>query len=101
VERNQILKLHPYPDHIFVVLHASERGKGGHVHLLELTRVRLRTATGSRRHQLGRWVRPIQGDTSLVGKSPGGRRGSVVADIVVGAGFVTISGRSCCKERAM
>ena len=36
VERNQLPKIHPYCDHLFVVLHASERGKGGHVHLLEL-----------------------------------------------------------------
>jgi hypothetical protein len=36
VERNQVPKIHPYSDHLFVVLHASERGKGGHVHLLEL-----------------------------------------------------------------
>jgi magnesium transporter len=36
VERNQVPKIHPYADHLFVVLHASERGKGGHVHLLEL-----------------------------------------------------------------
>jgi magnesium transporter len=36
VERNQVPKIHPYADHLFVVLHAPERGKGGHVHLLEL-----------------------------------------------------------------
>jgi magnesium transporter len=36
VERNHVPKIHPYSDHAFVVLHASERGKGGHVHLLEL-----------------------------------------------------------------
>jgi len=36
VERNHVPKIHPYPDHVFVVLHASERGKGGHIHLLEL-----------------------------------------------------------------
>jgi magnesium transporter len=36
MERNQVPKIHPYSDHLFVVLHASERGKGGHVHLLEL-----------------------------------------------------------------
>jgi magnesium transporter len=34
-QRNQVPKIHPYSDHLFVVLHASERGKGGHVHLLE------------------------------------------------------------------
>jgi magnesium transporter len=36
VERNQVPKVHPYADHLFVVLHAAERGEGGHVHLLEL-----------------------------------------------------------------
>ena len=36
LQRNQVPKIHPYSDHLFVVLHASERGKGGHVHLLEL-----------------------------------------------------------------
>jgi magnesium transporter len=36
VERNLVPKIHPYADHVLVVLHASERGKGGHVHLLEL-----------------------------------------------------------------
>jgi len=36
VERNHVPKVHPYADHVFVVLHASEPGKGGHVHLLEL-----------------------------------------------------------------
>jgi magnesium transporter len=36
VERNHVPKMHAYPDHVFVVLHAPERGKGGHVHYLEL-----------------------------------------------------------------
>jgi magnesium transporter len=36
VERSLVPKIHPYSDHALVVLHASERGKGGHVHLLEL-----------------------------------------------------------------
>jgi magnesium transporter len=36
VERNLVPKIHPYADHVLVVLHGSERGKGGHVHLLEL-----------------------------------------------------------------
>jgi magnesium transporter len=36
VERNQVPKIHSYPDHVFVVLHAPERGQGSHVHLLEL-----------------------------------------------------------------
>jgi Mg2+ and Co2+ transporter CorA len=36
VERNHIPKVHAYPDHLFVILHAPERGKGGHVHYIEL-----------------------------------------------------------------
>jgi magnesium transporter len=35
-ERNHVPKVHAYPDHLFVILHAPERGKGGHVHYLEL-----------------------------------------------------------------
>jgi magnesium transporter len=36
VERNHVAKVHAYPDHVFVVLHAPQRGQGGHVHYLEL-----------------------------------------------------------------
>ena len=36
VERNRVPKMHAYPDHVFVVLHAPERGERGHVHYLEL-----------------------------------------------------------------
>lgn len=36
VERNHISKMHVYEDHAFVVLHAPERGSGGHVHYIEL-----------------------------------------------------------------
>jgi magnesium transporter len=36
VERNHVAKVHAYPDHVFVVLHAPEGGKGGHVHYIEL-----------------------------------------------------------------
>ena len=36
VERNRVAKVHAYADHVFVVLHAPERGKHGHVHYLEL-----------------------------------------------------------------
>jgi magnesium transporter len=35
-ERNSLPKVHLYPDHAFVVLHAPERGTAGHVHFLEL-----------------------------------------------------------------
>jgi Mg2+ and Co2+ transporter CorA len=36
VERNRVPKVHAYPDHVFVVLHAPERGACGHVHYIEL-----------------------------------------------------------------
>jgi Mg2+ and Co2+ transporter CorA len=36
VERNRVPKMHAYPDYVFVVLHAPERGERGHVHYLEL-----------------------------------------------------------------
>jgi Mg2+ and Co2+ transporter CorA len=34
--RNHMPKLHVYPDHLFLVLHSPEPGRGGHVHYLEL-----------------------------------------------------------------
>jgi magnesium transporter len=36
IERNRVARVHPYRDHVFVVLHAPELGSGGHVHYLEL-----------------------------------------------------------------
>ncbi len=36
VERNRVPKVHAYPDHVFVVLHTPEQGKGGHIHYVEL-----------------------------------------------------------------
>lgn len=35
-ERSHVPKVHPYPDHVFLVLHAPEAGPAGLVHLLEL-----------------------------------------------------------------
>ncbi|MFP5283027.1 MAG: magnesium transporter CorA family protein [Actinomycetes bacterium] len=35
-ERNHTPRLHVYPDHLFLVIHAPEFGRGGHVHYLEL-----------------------------------------------------------------
>ena len=35
-ERNRIPKVHVYPNHVFVVLHAPELGQAGHVHYIEL-----------------------------------------------------------------
>jgi magnesium transporter len=35
-ERNHIPRLHVYPDHLFIVIHAPEIGAAGHVHYLEL-----------------------------------------------------------------
>jgi magnesium transporter len=34
--RNHIPRVHVYPDHLFIVVHAPELGTGGHVHYLEL-----------------------------------------------------------------
>jgi len=36
VERNRVPKVHAYHDNVFVILHAPERGKHGHVHYVEL-----------------------------------------------------------------
>jgi magnesium transporter len=36
VERNRVAKVHAYPDHVFVILHAPELGQAGHVHYIEL-----------------------------------------------------------------
>jgi magnesium transporter len=35
-QRNPMPKVQVYPDHVFVVLHAPEQGKRGHVHYVEL-----------------------------------------------------------------
>jgi magnesium transporter len=35
-ERNHTPRVHVYPDHVFIVIHAPEIGKRGHVHYLEL-----------------------------------------------------------------
>ena len=35
-EPTPVPKIHAYPDHLFLVLHAPESGSGGHVHMLEL-----------------------------------------------------------------
>ena len=35
-QRNQVPKVHVYPDHVFVVLHAPHPGAAGHVHYVEL-----------------------------------------------------------------
>jgi len=37
--RNRLPKVHSYPDALLLVLHAPERGRGGHVHHVELDRV--------------------------------------------------------------
>jgi Mg2+ and Co2+ transporter CorA len=36
VERNQVPKVHVYPGHVFLVLHAPQAGAGGHVHYVEI-----------------------------------------------------------------
>ena len=35
-QRQRMAKFHPYPDHVFVVLHSPELGDHGHVHYVEL-----------------------------------------------------------------
>jgi Mg2+ and Co2+ transporter CorA len=35
-QRSPVPKVHVYPDHVFVVLHAPELGAGGHIHYVEL-----------------------------------------------------------------
>src|SRR6476660_321343 len=35
-QRNQVPKVHVYPDHVFLVLHAPHAGAAGHVHYIEL-----------------------------------------------------------------
>jgi len=35
-QRNQVPKVHVYADHVFVVLHAPQAGRAGHVHYIEL-----------------------------------------------------------------
>src|SRR3954463_6797632 len=35
-DRNHIPRVHVYPHHVFIVVHAPEIGAGGHVHYLEL-----------------------------------------------------------------
>jgi magnesium/cobalt transport protein CorA len=36
MERSHIPKLHAYPDHLFLIVHAPEPGESGQIHLLEL-----------------------------------------------------------------
>ena len=35
-QRNQVPKVHVYPDHVFLVLHSPHAGSAGHVHTIEL-----------------------------------------------------------------
>jgi Mg2+ and Co2+ transporter CorA len=39
LERNRVARVHPYQEHVFIVLHAPELGSGGHVHYLELDQI--------------------------------------------------------------
>jgi magnesium transporter len=36
VERNRVPRVHPYDDHVLLVMHTPERGRHGHVHYVEL-----------------------------------------------------------------
>jgi len=38
-QRSHVPKVHPYPEHLLIVLHAPEQGEPGHVHLVELDQV--------------------------------------------------------------
>jgi magnesium transporter len=38
-ERTHVPKVHAYPDHVLMILHAPEIGKAGHVHLVELDQI--------------------------------------------------------------
>ena len=51
-ERNRVPKMHAYHDHVFVILHAPERGKHGHVHYVELDQFIGRALSGD-----GAWTR--------------------------------------------
>src|SRR5438093_856028 len=35
LDRSHLPKIHAYPDHLFLILHAPEAGESGHVHLVE------------------------------------------------------------------
>lgn len=37
-QRNRVPKIHAYSDHVFIVLHSPQLGRGGHVHFVELDR---------------------------------------------------------------
>jgi magnesium transporter len=39
LERNRVARVHPYAEHVFIVLHAPQLGTGGHVHYLELDQI--------------------------------------------------------------
>lgn len=36
VERNRVPRVHPYSDHVLMILHTPEAGESGHVHYIEL-----------------------------------------------------------------
>jgi magnesium transporter len=36
LDRSHLPKIHAYPDHLFLILHAPDAGEAGHVHLVEL-----------------------------------------------------------------
>ena len=38
-QRNQVPKVHVYPEHVFLVLHAPHAGAAGHVHFVELDQI--------------------------------------------------------------
>jgi hypothetical protein len=54
VERNQVPKVHAYSDHVFIVLHAPERGRGGPSTTSSSTNS---SGPGSWSPYMGRWTR--------------------------------------------
>ena len=81
MERNQVPKVHVYPGHVFLVMHAPFGGKAGHVHYIELDQF-----VGD--ELPGHGARPAE-----PGGGPGGRqgRGPVVA-APTGGGAATSEG---------
>ncbi len=75
-ERNRVPKVHAYTDHVFVVLHAPERGERGHVHYVELDQFigpnYLVTVHGPINRRSIRPSRPARPVRCSTGSRPGG-----------------------------
>ncbi len=78
-ERNPLPKVHIYPDHVFVVLHAPEAGTHGHVHYIELDQfigpnwlVTVHGPLGEGRRSRGRPDRDPRGAAQARGRTAAG-----------------------------